>query len=87
MLLARAMTALTLKLAGPSGSMSDLARDLEPLFARYVEEHVLHGRVLAAEELCGPRVELIAPLDRLIARYQSITSLLDTDSTPGSTAD
>ena len=57
--------------------MSD--SDLEPLFARYVEEHVLHGRVLAAAELCGPRVELIAPLDRLIARYQSITSLLDTD--------
>ena len=58
--------------------MSDTAHDLEPLFARYVEEHVLHGRVLAAAELCGPRLDLIAPLDRLIERYQSITALLDT---------
>ena len=57
--------------------MSDLARELEPLFARFVEEHVLHGRVLAAADLCGPRVDLIAPLDRLIERYQSITVALD----------
>jgi len=57
--------------------MSDLASELEPLFARFVEEHVLHGRVLAAAELCGPRIHLIAPLDRLIERYQSITSALD----------
>jgi serine/threonine protein kinase len=69
--------------------MSDHARDLEPLFARYVEEHVLHGRVLAAEELCGPRLDLIAPLDRLIERYRSITSLLDTglDDGLGTTGD
>ena len=58
--------------------MSDHARELEPLFARYVEEHVLHGRVLAAGDLCGTRVDLIAPLVRLIERYQSITALLDT---------
>jgi hypothetical protein len=69
--------------------MSDTARELEPLFARYVEEHVLHGRVLAAAELCGPRLDLIAPLDRLIERYQSITALLDPglDDGPGTTAD
>jgi hypothetical protein len=57
--------------------MSDLAPELEPLFARYVEEHVLHGRVLRAEELCGPRADLIAPLQKLIERYQSITVALD----------
>ena len=69
--------------------MSDTARELEPLFARYVEEHVLHGRVLAAAELCGPRLDLIAPLDRLIERYQSITTLLDPglEGGPGTTAD
>ena len=57
--------------------MSDMAAELEPLFARYVEEHVLHGRILAAADLCGPRVDLIAPLHQLIERYQSITVALD----------
>jgi serine/threonine protein kinase len=57
--------------------MSDQASDLEPLFARFVEEHVLHGRVLSAADLCGSRADLIAPLDRLIARYRSITSALE----------
>ena len=57
--------------------MSDVAAELEPLFARYVEEHVLHGRILAAADLCGPRVDLIAPLHQLIERYQSITVALD----------
>ena len=57
--------------------MSDATTELEPLFARFVEEHVLHGRVLAAVDLCGSRVDLIAPLDRLIERYQSITRALD----------
>ena len=57
--------------------MSDLAAELEPLFARFVEEHVLHGRVLRAADLCGPRVDLVAPLHQLIDRYQSITMALD----------
>ena len=62
--------------------MSEHASDLEPLFARFVEEHVLHGRVLAAADLCGARADLVAPLERLIARYRSITSALDGGSEP-----
>jgi len=62
--------------------MSDETSELEPLFARFVEEHVLHGRVLAAADLCGARADLVAPLDRLIARYRSITSVLDGEPGP-----
>jgi len=57
--------------------MSNLEPEIESLFARFVEEHVIHGRVLTAADLCGVRVDLIAPLDRLIHRYRSITSALD----------
>jgi serine/threonine protein kinase len=57
--------------------MIDHPSELEPLFARFVEEHVLHGRVLSAAELCGARVDLVGPLERLIARYRSITSAFD----------
>ena len=57
--------------------MSDSEPEIEALFARFVEEHVLHGRVLAAADLCGGRAHLIEPLDRLIDRYRSITFALD----------
>jgi serine/threonine protein kinase len=57
--------------------MSDLEPEVESLFTRFVEEHVMHGRVLRAEDLCGARPDLIEPLARLIDRYQSITYALD----------
>ena len=57
--------------------MSDSDPEIEALFARFVEQHVIHGRVLAAADLCGGRAHLIEPLDRLIDRYRSITRALD----------
>ncbi len=57
--------------------MSDSDPEIEALFARFVEEHVIHGRILAAADLCGGRAHLIEPLDRLIDRYRSITFALD----------
>ncbi|HEY7502115.1 MAG TPA: serine/threonine-protein kinase [Vicinamibacterales bacterium] len=57
--------------------MSSPSTDLEPLFMQFVEQHVLHGRRLQAEALCGGRVDLIAPLNALIDRYLSITAALD----------
>jgi hypothetical protein len=57
--------------------MSDSDPEIEALFARFVEEHVIHGRVLAAADMCGDRAHLIEPLDRLIDRYRSITFALD----------
>jgi hypothetical protein len=59
--------------------MSLVQPELERRFARFVEEHVLHGAVLRAEDLCGARVDLVDPLNRLIARYLSITTSLDGD--------
>ena len=57
--------------------MSDDQSAIEALFARFVEQDVIHGRVLAAAEICGARIDLIEPLDRLIDRYRSITAALD----------
>jgi serine/threonine protein kinase len=57
--------------------MSDDQSAIEALFARFVEQHVIHGQVLAAAEICGARVDLIEPLDRLIDRYRSISTALD----------
>ena len=62
--------------------MSDSDPEIEALFARFVEEHVIHGRVLAAADLCGGRAHLIEPLDRLIGRYRSITFALDGGAAP-----
>jgi serine/threonine protein kinase len=56
--------------------------ELETLFARFVEHHVLHGERLAIEELCDGREELAGPLGSLIDRYMSITSSLDWGQTP-----
>jgi serine/threonine protein kinase len=55
------------------------ASDLELLFADFVAAHVLDGRRLAAEELCGGRTYLIDPLNDLIKHYLSITTALDDD--------
>jgi hypothetical protein len=57
--------------------MSGVSSDLESLFADFVAAHVLDGRRLAAEELCGARPHLIDPLNDLINRYLSITTALD----------
>jgi hypothetical protein len=57
--------------------MSGVSSDLESLFADFVAAHVLDGRRLAAEELCGGRTQLIEPLNALINRYLSITTALD----------
>ena len=62
--------------------MSGTASELESLFARFVEEHVIHGRVLKAADLCGPRVDLVHRLEQLIARYQSVTIALGDVAAP-----
>jgi hypothetical protein len=62
---------------GLLGDLGPGATELEHLFARFVEAHVVRGEALSAEDLCGPRTDLIGPLDALIARYRSITSSLD----------
>ena len=83
MQLARAMTALTLKLAGPSRN-DDLAPSSNRCSRGSSKHHVLHGACLAAAELCGPRAELVEPLRALIDRYQSITVALERGlSAPG----
>jgi hypothetical protein len=56
--------------------MSGTSSELDSLFARFVEEHVMHGRVLRAADLCGPRADLVQHLEQLIARYQSVTIAL-----------
>ena len=57
--------------------MTGSSADLEMLLARFVEEHVLHGRRLRAEDLCGARTELVDPLNGLIHRYLSVTAALE----------
>ncbi|HET7217196.1 MAG TPA: serine/threonine-protein kinase [Vicinamibacterales bacterium] len=67
--------------------MSGVSTDLESLFARFVEAHVVHGQRLSAVDLCGARVELVEPLNRLIERYLSITTALDADDEYAADAD
>jgi serine/threonine protein kinase len=62
--------------------MSAVSPDLEPLLARFVEAHVLHGRRLRAEDLCGARADLVDPLNSLIERYLSVTAALDAGADP-----
>lgn len=57
--------------------MSATSTDLEALFTRYVEAHVVRGEVLRVEELCGERVDLLKPLQSLVERYRSLTASLD----------
>jgi hypothetical protein len=57
--------------------MSAISSDLEHLFARYVEAHVVRGELLQASDLCGDRADLVAPLETLIDRYRSLTASLD----------
>ncbi|HSC27099.1 MAG TPA: protein kinase, partial [Vicinamibacterales bacterium] len=57
--------------------MTPVSSDVEALFARFVEAHVLRGIVLGARELCGARVDLVAPLQALIQQYLSLTTSLD----------
>ena len=65
MLLARAMTALTLTLAGPAAHERHRPADLEAaLRAASSKQHVLHGERSPPRTLCGPRLDLVAPLDR-----------------------
>ena len=33
--------------------MSGVSTDLESLFGRFVERHVIDGEILAADQLCG----------------------------------
>jgi hypothetical protein len=67
--------------------MNGASSDVEPLFLRFVEEHVLRGRRLPAADLCGGRADLIEPLNQLIERYLSITASLDADPAAQSLAD
>ena len=60
--------------------MSGVSTDLEALFAKFVEAHVVRGEVLRANELCGSRPELIEPLEALIRRYRSLTDDLGGDT-------
>jgi serine/threonine protein kinase len=57
--------------------MTQISIELEALFARFVEAHVLRGDVLPAEQLCGERADLLEPLNALIDRYTSLTTSLD----------
>src|SRR5262245_55304764 len=54
-----------------------VSADLESLLARVVEEHVLHGRLLRPEDLCGGRSDLVEPLNALIRDYLSVTRSLE----------
>jgi hypothetical protein len=56
--------------------------ELEALFARFVEHHVLYGQQLPIVELCDRRPDLAGPLGGLIDRYLSITASLDGDQPP-----
>jgi serine/threonine protein kinase len=68
--------------------MSGVSGDLEALFSRFVEEHVVHGRTVQLEDLCRGQPELVAPLRGLVERYFSITSaLVDGDQPAGLPAD
>jgi hypothetical protein len=62
--------------------MSAISSDLEHLFARYVEAHVVRGELLQASDLCGDRADLVAPLETLIDRYRSLTASLDGPAFP-----
>ena len=59
--------------------MSGPSADLETLFGRFVERHVIDGEALTAEALCGSRVDLVAPLRALIEDYLLLTASLDED--------
>jgi serine/threonine protein kinase len=60
--------------------MSDVSSDLEALFAKFVEAHVVRGEVLRADEVCGGRSDLVEPLEALIHRYRSLTDDLGGDA-------
>ena len=51
-------------------------RDVEALFARYVEHHIVHGERLDPEELCRDRPELMTPLKELIHEYERLDRTL-----------
>lgn len=57
--------------------MTPRSVDLEPLLARFVEHHVLHGEQLPVDELCAGRPELAPHLDALIREYLALTVTLD----------
>ena len=59
--------------------MSGVSTDLEALFGRFVERHVTEGDVLKAEDLCGDRADLVAPLRSLINEYLALSVALDED--------
>ena len=52
--------------------------EVEELFRRYVEHHVIHGKGLSPEDLCGDREELIQPLRALIQRYHRVDETMST---------
>jgi serine/threonine protein kinase len=60
--------------------MSKDSTDLEALFSRFVEAHVVRGEVLRAADLCGSRPDLVGPLEALIRRYRSLTDDLGGDT-------
>jgi len=49
---------------------------VEALFARYVEHHVVHGARLRPEELCVESPQLIQPLRELIRHYEQVSEAL-----------
>jgi serine/threonine protein kinase len=51
-------------------------REVEALFAQYVEHHVLHGERPNPDELCREHPELLAPLKELIQEYEKLDETL-----------
>ena len=56
-----------------------VSTDLEALLGRFVEAHVVDGRILRAEDLCEGRVDLIRTLNKLIQEYMTLTRALEED--------
>jgi eukaryotic-like serine/threonine-protein kinase len=55
-------------------------REVEALFAQYVEHHVLLGEPPALEKLCRATPELLEPLRELVAEYQRVELALEAPS-------
>jgi serine/threonine protein kinase len=66
-----------------------VATDVEPLLARFIEHHVLHGERLPVAELCAGRSDLAGPLAALVREYLALTVALEpaADGPPGAAQD
>ena len=76
MTFARAMAALTLQLRDRILAMPS---DLETLFGRLVEHHVMHGAMPPIEEIAAGQPDLVAPLRALAQEYLELSTRLDGD--------